>query len=139
MPDVRNERTGWRDEGISKWHRKLGWNCPAVDIDFLLLEYDKGKACALIEYKNEHAALQCPSHPTYRAMIDLGNRANLPVMAVRYTSDYKTFKVIPLNGVAKELLPERKVMEEKEYVTFLYGIRGRKVPDDVLNGLDIVI
>ena len=37
MAEVRPERTGWRDEKLSQRHRMWGWDCPAVDIDFLLL------------------------------------------------------------------------------------------------------
>ena len=55
MPEVRAERTGWRDEELSQEHRKWGFDCPTVDIDFLMLEYDTGRASALVEYKNEHA------------------------------------------------------------------------------------
>ena len=102
----RNERTGWRDEALSQRHRRYGWDCPAVDLDFLLLEYDHGKASAIIEYKNEHAPIQYASHPTYQALIDLGNRADLPVIAARYTTDFSKWKITAIveteeNGIFK--------------------------------------
>ena len=53
---TRQERTGWRDEGISRRHRTWGVALTAVDLDFMLVEYTDGKATALIEYKSEHAA-----------------------------------------------------------------------------------
>ena len=56
MPEVRAERTGWRDEGLSQEHRKWGFDCPAF-------EYDTECASALVEYKNEHAKIQYPSYP----------------------------------------------------------------------------
>ena len=86
MQPVKQERTGWRDLRLSQRHRRWGWDCPAVDLDFLFLEYDRGKAVALVEYKHEQAAPQYASHPTYQAMIDLGNRASVPVFAARYLS-----------------------------------------------------
>ncbi len=135
MPEVRPERTGWRDEALSQRHRRWGWDCPAADLDFLFMEYDRGKAVAIVEYKNEHAALQYACHPTYRAMIDLGNKAGIPVFACRYSDDFTEWKAVPLNGKACEFLPERKTLTEQEWVSLLYSIRGYDVPQEVLDGI----
>lgn len=137
MPEVRQERTGWRDEALSRRHRRWGWDCPAVDLDFLFLEYDRGKASAIVEYKNEHAAPQYASHPTYQAMIDLGNRAQIPVIACRYSDDFRTWRVTPLNKPARQFLPQRVVLTEQEWVKLLYTIRGYDVPQSVLDGIDV--
>ena len=131
MPEVRPERTGWRDEALSRRHRRWGWDCPAVDIDFLFLEYDHGKASAIVEYKNEHAAPQ--------AMIDLGNRAGIPVIACRYADDFSVWKVIPLNDVAKKHIPNRLELDEQGWVKLLYKIRGYEVPQGVLDGINTEI
>lgn len=139
MPEVRPERTGWRDEALSRRHRRWGWDCPAVDLDFLFLEYDHGKASAIVEYKNEHAAPQYASHPTYQAMIDLGNRAGVPVIACRYSDDFSTWKVVPLNKEAKKYLPERQTLTEQGWVKLLYNIRGYDVPQEVLDGINVEI
>jgi hypothetical protein len=104
-----------------------------------MLEYDRGKASALVEYKNEHATPQYANHPTYQAMIDLGNRAGLPVIACRYTDDFSKWRVVPLNNFAKTFIPERQELTEKEWVKLLYKIRGYEVPDEVLEGMDIEI
>jgi len=133
--EVRKERTGWRDLRLSKRHRRWGWDCPAVDLDFLFLEYDKGKAVALVEYKHEQAAPQYRTHPTYQAMIDLGNRAALPVFGCRYADDFGNWTVTPLNDKAKEWLPKRQNMTEREWVTLLYTVRGYKVPDDLFTDM----
>jgi hypothetical protein len=130
-PPVRPERTGWRDLSLSQRHRRWGWDCPAVDLDFLFLEYDNGKAVALVEYKHEQAAPQFRTHPTYQAMIDLGNRAGVPVFGVRYASDFSWWRVCPLNEHAKQWLATRTRMTEHEWVTLLYTIRGRTVPADL--------
>jgi len=135
MPEVRQERTGWRDESLSRRHRRWGWDCPAVDLDFLFLEYDRGKATAIVEYKNEHAALQYASHPTYQAMIDLGTRAGVPVLACRYSDDFTVWNAIPLNNEAKKHLPGRKTMTEPEWVKFLYGLRGYDCPQGIIDGI----
>lgn len=139
MPEVRAERTGWRDEALSRRHRRWGWDCPAVDLDFLFLEYDHGKASAIVEYKNEHAQPQYASHPTYQAMIDLGNRANIPVIACRYADDFSSWKVVPLNAEAMKYIPERTTLSEHQWVELLYKIRGYSVPKEVLDGINIEI
>lgn len=135
MPEVRQERTGWRDEALSRRHRRWGWDCPAVDLDFLFLEYDHGRASAIVEYKNEHAAPQYASHPTYQAMIDLGNRAGIPVLACRYADDFSQWKVTPLNHEARKYIPNRVTLSEQEWVRLLYRIRGYEVPQAVLDAI----
>ena len=139
MPEVKQERTHWRDEGLSQRHRRWGWDCPAVDIDFLMLEYDSGTASAIIEYKNEQAQTQYASHPTYRAMIDLGNKAGIPVIACRYNDDFTMCTAVPLNRKAREYIPNRTEYDEVGWVKELYRLRGREVPDEVLSGMKIEI
>ena len=52
---VKEERSGWRDEMLSQRHRDWGFNCPAIDIDFLLIEYNSAKVKALVEYNMDEA------------------------------------------------------------------------------------
>lgn len=139
LKSVKNERTGWRDLGLSERHRLWGWDCPAVDIDFLFLEYDRGKAVALVEYKNENAPPQRTSHPTYQAMIDLGTRAGIPVFGVRYASDFAWFRVVPLNAYARQWIPDRVDLSERDWVALLYHIRGYEAPIELLDGLQIAV
>ncbi len=124
------ERTGWRDAALSARHKYWGDNCPALDLDFLLIEYDTAKACALIEYKHEWAKPQDPGHNSYRAMADLGDRAGVPVFACRYASDFSWWIGIPLNNLALEYLSERTKMAEREWITLLYKLRGYEVEFD---------
>jgi hypothetical protein len=138
-PCVAPERTGYRDLGLSERHRYWGFNVPALDIDFLFLEYDKGKAVALVEYKHEKAQLQYPNHPSYRALIDLGTKANVPVFACRYSDDFSKWIVIPLNANAIAILPERETMTEREWVCFLYHIRGYEAPEGLFVNDGVVI
>jgi len=136
MPEVAKERTGWRDLGLSERHRMWGWNCPAVDLDFLFLEYDQGKASAIVEYKHEQAKWPADArHPTYQAMVDLGDRAGVPVFAVRYKADFSRYRVVPLNGRARDWLPETNTMLECRWVSLLYKIRGRDFPAEELEHL----
>lgn len=130
MPEVRKERTGWRDQGLSERHRKWGYDCPLIDLDFVMLEYDRGRATALVEYKNEHAKTQHSSHPSYRALIGLGNDANLPVFACRYADDFSWWRVVPLNMHAKKYVSEPRTMTEWEWVTVLCNTRGWTPTDE---------
>ena len=133
------ERTGWRDSKLSLRHRQYGANTPMMDIDFLCVEYDRCQPSALIEYKNEHAPPQMASHPSYQTLIALGNRAELPVYAVRYADDFTWFRVIPQNQRALEFVPHRTEMTEAEYVKLLYKLRGHNAPQGVLDGLSVEI
>jgi len=123
---VRPERTEWRDLEMSKRHKEWGWDCPAVDIDFLMIEYDKCIPVAIVEYKHENAKPQMATSASFKALINLGDRANLPVFACRYAADFSWWKVIPLNIKAKDMLSKRTKMTEQEYVEFLYELRGRE-------------
>lgn len=127
---VRKERTGWRDQRISERHRSWGYDCPALDIDMLMLEYDQGKAVALVEYKHERAPTLRRSHPSVQAIIDLANRAGLPAFVVRYTDDFDRWYVIPLNEHARPLCPAEGSMTERGWVELLYRCRGRTLPED---------
>jgi len=137
---VKPERTGWRDEGLSARHRKWGWDCPAIDIDFLMLEYDNGEPVAIIEYKHERAAAQHPTHPSYRALRSLADKASVLFLGVRYADDFSWFRILPINSVARgHLSYQYHTMTEGEYVAFLYGLRGREAPPDMFldEGLEV--
>ena len=112
---------------------------PAIDLDFLLLEYDRGRPSALIEYKGEHAPAQFPTHPSYMALCHLGDRADVPVFAVRYAQDFSWWKVTALSHRAKRMMPLRQRMTERQFVTWLYNIRGVQPPEEIFQSLDQVI
>ena len=44
---VKPETHGFRDESISRRHRMYGFNCPAADLDFLLVEFKDRKSTRL--------------------------------------------------------------------------------------------
>lgn len=137
--EPKQERTYWRDGHLSQRHRKWGLAVPAIDLDFILLEYDRGKPTAIIEYKGEHAAPQFPSHPSYLALSHLGEAAGLPVFVVRYAQDFSWWKISPLNNVAKRMLPERVEVNEQMFVTWLYNLRGLEPPKEIFKNLDVAI
>ena len=140
MLEVKRERTGWRDLSLSQEHRRWGWDCPAVDLDFLFLEYDKGKATALVEYKHERAPKQDATHPTYQALIDLGTRAAVPVFGVRYADDFSWWTIVALNEIAKRWVPEKlERITKREWVTLLYKMRGYVPPESLWDALNVEV
>ena len=110
-----------------------------VDFDFLSLEYEFGRPCAIVEYKNEHAELQFASDPRYRALISLGNSAKIPVIACRYTDDYSRYSIVPLNEYAKKFIPVRKTIDELGWITLLYEIKGHEVTPEFLASMEVEI
>jgi len=136
---VKGERTGWRDGHLSERHRKWGLGVPAVDMDFLLIELDRSKPVAIIEYKLEFARLEYPSHPSYMALSKLGDAANLPVFVVRYAQDFSWWRVVSLNSFAKKILPERVEINERLYVSWLYNLRGSQAPVEIFSYLEQAI
>lgn len=136
------ERTGWRDESISRRHRQWGFNCPAVDLDFLVVEYNLGIPVGVVEYKHHKANMPDPQHPTYRALRDLADNyasGPLPFMLVFYWPDIWSFRVYPLNDVAstfygrvKEFDGTSVLLSERRYVKSLYVMRALEVEDRVL-------
>lgn len=134
---VRPERTQWRDGDISTRHRQYGWDCPAVDIDFLLLEYDTGKPSALVEYKRFGAQAVALNSPTYKAIRALADAANIPFLVVFYNPAAGWwYYAAPANAVAKQQIPARRYYSEREYVSLLYRLRGRTAPIELLNRLN---
>ena len=133
MPEVRKERTGWRDEAMSIRHREYGYDCPAVDIDFLMLEYDNGNPVAIIEYKNERAAPVDLGHPSYKALKRLADLSNIHFFLVRYASDFSWWTITPVNSSSFSVskIKTSLTVDEVRYVRFLYYLRGRELPNDI--------
>jgi hypothetical protein len=124
---VRQERTGWRDQEISARHRLWGFNCPCVDLDFLVAEYNIGKPVALIDYKHFLAKPPMLEHATYRALADLADGYKdtpLPFFIAFYWPDIWAFKIIPVNEYGKKFCsPNARIICERDYVKGLYVLR----------------
>jgi hypothetical protein len=126
---VRQERTGWRCEAISRRHREWGYNCPAVDLDFVVAEYNYGKPVALIEYKDRNAATPNIDHPTYHALKALADGQSggpLPFLIAIYDPVDWWFRVIPINEKAREFYQHVNggILTEERFVKSLYTLRS---------------
>ena len=105
MNEWRTERTGWRDSELSRRHGCWGFNCPAVDLDFVMMEFNHGKPCALVEYKHVMARPVDTNHATYRALVCLADGYRygpLPCFIARYNPADWSFVVTPLNDMARK-------------------------------------
>lgn len=124
-----SERTGWRDEEISRRHRRWGFNCPATDLDFLLLEFNHGVPVAVVDYK--HHAKTDPLADLHESAIQAlsglydERGENLPFFVTRYWPGTWAFKALPMNDRARRWLRGDVwvSMTEKQWVTGLYKMR----------------
>jgi len=127
---VRQERTGWRDQQISERHRHWGFNCPAVDLDFVMAEYNNAKPVALVEYKHFNAIGNIKlQHATFRTLKDLADgyeNNGIPFFVAVYWPGSWAFRVVPVNEKAREIFPEGYTdLTEREFVSALYYMRGK--------------
>lgn len=122
---TRQERTGWRDASLSARHREWGFNCPAVDLDFLMVEYNIGKPVGLIEYKHHLARSPNIQHATYRALAELANVSQLPFLIAFYWPDIWAFRTHPVNAIALNWFAHGELITEYEFVRRLYRMRRR--------------
>lgn len=130
---VRQERTGWRDQALSRRHRQWGFNAPAVDIDFLMVEYDHHTAKAMVEYKAYLGQKIDTETSAIRALEDMANRSGLPFFVAAYDPTDFWFYVKPMNDIAKRYLPEKtaRSISEADFVRLLYRVRGIPCPPQV--------
>ena len=132
MPEVKAERTGWRDPEISGRHRMWGFDCPAADVDWI--EYNHGVPVAMVEYKHEKAKpVEARKDWNLKAFVAVATSAQLPAFIVRYAGDFTWWKVRPLNALAQKTVRATTRMDERTYVAMLYKLRGLLTPEDVLH------
>ena len=143
MRVVKPENHEFRDGDLSLRHRLWGFDCPAVDLDFPVIEYNRGEAVAIVEYKYAVGPLQPDlGHPSMKALAGLANASEIPFVVAYYTREPWTFRVFRGNQYARQVYREDgRLLTEREFVESLYFIRKRKLSDadaDTLAALDQV-
>lgn len=118
---------------LSERHMKMwGDDCPAVDMDFLLNEYNHGVPVAIVEYKHFRADLTRSHENNLRAIQHLYDEhgAQLPLLVARYWPDTWAFKVKAWNAAARAAMGQLGLadddwqpMSEQEFVRLLYRFR----------------
>lgn len=130
---VRMERSNWRCAGISQRHRQWGFNCPSVDLDFVMAEYNHGAPVAVVEYKHRLAEEPNLNHPTYRALRRLADgyvNGPLPFLVAFYCSDEWWFRIIPGNQAAADFYGGYTILTEQEFVGSLYHMRKQVLTEE---------
>lgn len=132
------ESMGFRDMDISNRHRLWGWDCPAVDIDFLMCEYNLGQPIGIIEYKHHNIGSINEKNISYKVLRNLADqRINpIPFFIVLYWRDIWAFRVIPMNGKAETFVNQPTMMTEYEYVGLLYRIRRNMLKQEIAEKLN---
>lgn len=133
------ERTGWRDEALSRRHRLWGYDCPATDLDLPFLEYNHGEPVAIVEYK-ANGKVPDMTTPTMKAMARLADNSAIPFIVAVYTREPWTFCVYRGNEYAEKFYAkEGRVLTEREFVESLYYMRKQSLSandQEVLAALD---
>ncbi len=133
---VKPERTMWRDMQLSLRHRKWGYDCPAVDIDFMFCEYDNALPVAIVEYKSfEAEVVNLKASSSLAALRTMCDRAGMYFFVVRYRQSPYLFRVLSGNAKARYYLNGLGInnvwISEYDFVSLLYELRGRTIPDEV--------
>ena len=131
-----HERTGFRDDlALNDRHRLWGDNVPAVDIDWLLVEYDRRVPVALIDYQHAAGSLDAKlGGSNLEAFTRLADMAGLPAFVVRYRQPWE-FSPYGLNDIALGVMPDARRLDEESYVRWLYRLRGRRMPESVRDAI----
>lgn len=132
------EKMGFRDMDISLRHRNWGYECPALDIDFLMCEYNFQQTVALIEYKHHNVKQINKDQVSYRVLKNLADQRfkPIPFFIVLYWRNVWAFNVLPMNETAKAFVAEDTMMTEYDYVSLLYKIRRQFIRDEVAEKLN---
>ena len=135
---VRPESTGWRDEAISKEHRRWGWNMPCFDIDWLVVESLSHKPKVIVEYKRV-ASMPCRfdlDTPQVRTLAHLAHRHEdrLPLFIVHYmhSSDRLRWSFEVMTIAAEDEPKYRGIMTAAQYVAFLSRFKGQEPDQGIL-------
>lgn len=137
MVEARKERTGWRCEKISERHREWGYGCSAVDLDFVVAEYNYALPVALIEYKEKHALEPDLNDAAYKTLLALadGYHKPLPFFIAIYCTDNWWFRIIPVNDIAKRYYKDKLILTEQRFVKSLYYLRRKVLTDADLEAI----
>lgn len=113
------------DGGYRDWHRTLGSNCPATDVDFV--EYDDRRPVAMFEIKHQNVGGVRRDDANIETLVALAapRSVELPLFLVLHDDDLRDFLVRGINraGVQRLGAAGRVPMSEKVYIEFLKSLR----------------
>lgn len=130
----------FRDWRLSERHRDwYGEDCPIVDLDFAVIEYDHCTPVALVEYKHALRRFETLRETAgIKAFRALASMAELPAWVAYYRPEGWSYQIVPLNPAARTVFGNDDFISltETEYVEALHAVRGRVVPTHVLAHLN---
>jgi hypothetical protein len=115
------ERTGFRDEWISQWHRRrLPGFATLTDIDQVWVECDGIEPVAFVDFKKMRPRKMESGSLNMQARA--ADRCGVPFFVVFY-NEIPEFVVRPSNARAGLLLRGDTDMNEREFIEFEYELR----------------
>ncbi len=129
---TRQQNSYFRDLTFHVNRRKFGYNIPATDLDFL--EYDNFQPIDLREFKNKKSGWREGNRTaSVRAVYNLAKCANIPFYVIEHNDNYSEITVCFIEGW-NEGIPQlsEQTMTLPDYVSSLYKIRNRDVPETIL-------
>lgn len=124
------------DRMLSERHLNYwGTECPAVDLDFLMCEFNQGVPVAIVDYKHHEGSINNTNSETYRTLSSFHgpDGRQLPFFVARYWPHTWAISLLAVNSAALDAI--RRVtggrfsgesaipLTERQYVNFLYRLR----------------
>jgi hypothetical protein len=75
---------------------------PATDLDFVLVEYDRARPAAIVEYKHERALVCNAYNTSIAALRVLADGAAIPLFVAQYNEGFTRWTVLAINRFAAE-------------------------------------
>jgi hypothetical protein len=104
-----------------------------------MCEYDTNTPKACIEYKALYGQRIQSATSALKAVTALCDAAHIPFFLVAYQPVLFWVSIKAMNTFAQRHIPSARYMSEARYVTFLYELRGRAAPLDVLKHCNSVV
>lgn len=118
---------------LSDRHHKWGQDCPAVDLDFLLCEYNHGLSVAIVDYKHFHADIANTNSASHNAVSELYTQdgQQVPFFIARYWPGVWAFRTRAANEAARKWAIDVGIgwdgdwrdQTEQQFVRMLYRLR----------------
>lgn len=91
------------DRMLSERHYEWGQDCPAIDLDFMLIEFNHGVPVAVVDYKYHAADISRTNQRAYEAISRLHNEdgRQIKFFIAKYWPETWAFRVLPVNESAK--------------------------------------
>jgi hypothetical protein len=129
---VREERTNFRDQEYSNWHRTIGESYSMYDIDSIEFRWDGRGIVAIIELKKNIGGI--PKDDQGKVYLIIARALNIPYYLVQYEEGMNEISVFKYNdnGLAYNKKNWKQVKKQsgkpylpfnkKEYGEFLKGL-----------------